>query len=78
MKNIKQFKKEIRECPNTPEAHPEDIKKDSGRHCSTCKENTLKLQTLQEVCEEIEKNPNFFLNDDAQELFLKKFQGEEE
>ena len=47
MKNIKQLKKEVEECPNTPEV---------GRHCSTCEINELKLQTLQEVCEEIKKD----------------------
>jgi len=60
MKNINQLKKEIEECPYTPEASPEVIKKEPERHCSTCRENVLKLQTLQEVCEEIEKELNYY------------------
>ncbi len=54
--NINQLRKEIEECPNTPEASQEELELNRGLHCDTCAENYLKLQTLQEVCEEIEED----------------------
>lgn len=80
-KSIKQLEKEIEELrdkANTLELDKEDIYSGDLIRMHTKLDNLNPLlEQTKAIKKMIENNPNFFLNDDAQELLLSKLEGEE-